>query len=218
MRRSPNARVETPVARGTLCSWLALLLLGLALGVSAALADGHAPAKDAAFLANARAAVSDLAARGVRFDSPDLAAASLARIGPALTPHVLFEVHINPEMRVQVARGEAKPLLAAGAWRYFLTRVKNESGTTAALQGESPQRLGNPAAAHDAWLELRVLDTKALPARLSGQPVEYRVVALRTTAQGQREARFSLHVGQGTQDLGFRNEVDILFQCTPPES
>ena len=32
---------------------------------------------------------------------------------------------------------------------------------------------------------------------------------------GKREAKISFNVGQGTQDLGFRSEVDILFTCDP---
>jgi hypothetical protein len=54
-----------------------------------------------------------------------------------------------------------------------------------------------------------------LPVALSGAPLEYRLVKLRSRETGQREGRISLHVGQGTQDLGFRNEVDILFDCRP---
>ena len=32
---------------------------------------------------------------------------------------------------------------------------------------------------------------------------------------GKREAKLAFDVGQGTQDLGFRNEVAILFECEP---
>ena len=32
---------------------------------------------------------------------------------------------------------------------------------------------------------------------------------------GRREAKLLFDVGQGTQDLGFRNEVNILFNCEP---
>jgi hypothetical protein len=131
-----------------------------------------------------------------------------------LSPRVLLEVHINPEMRVKVARGTATARLATGEWCYFLARIENESGTTALLQSESPQRKSNPTAASDAWLEMKVHDTTALPATLSGMPVEYRVIAIRTEDLGKREARISLNVGQGTQDIGFRNEVDILFRCS----
>jgi hypothetical protein len=34
---------------------------------------------------------------------------------------------------------------------------------------------------------------------------------LRTRQSGKREATFQFDVGQGTQDLGFRAEVPILF-------
>ena len=38
----------------------------------------------------------------------------------------------------------------------------------------------------------------------------------RSTADaGPREAKLGFNVGQGTQDLGFRSDVDILFQCAP---
>ena len=63
----------------------------------------------------------------------------------ALDKHCLFGVHINPEMRVKVAQGEAAPELVEQGWRQFLVKVANESGTTAALKAESPnaQRLFN---------------------------------------------------------------------------
>lgn len=175
----------------------------------------------ASLITNVHNVVAVLEQHGVRFSPSDLnsltnlaSSRSSETIERILSQHVLFQVHINPEMRVKVARGPAAASLNSGAWRYFLARIENESGTTAPLQGESPQRTGNPAMASDAWLEMKVHDDASLPAKLSGQPVEYRVIALRTEVDGQREARISLHVGQGTQDIGFRNEVDILFRCS----
>src|SRR5205814_11582 len=32
---------------------------------------------------------------------------------------------------------------------------------------------------------------------------------------GKREAKISFNVGQGTQDIGYRNEVDVLFNSVP---
>ena len=32
---------------------------------------------------------------------------------------------------------------------------------------------------------------------------------------GKREAKLAFDVGQGTQDLGFRNELNVLFDCEP---
>jgi hypothetical protein len=50
---------------------------------------------------------------------------------------------------------------------------------------------------------------------LSGDRVEYRILSLYSSAAGKREAKFTFQVGQGTQDLGFRGEADVLFKCAP---
>lgn len=209
MRPSPDAPAEPSPALRRIRLWLTL-------AGNALLALGS-PANDAALLAHTRATLAALAARGAPSSHAESAHPSLAHLQRALAPHILFEVHINPEMRVKVSRGPAKPALTTGQWHYFLAHVTNESGTTAPLQAESPQHLGQPGAARDAWLELQIIDDPTVPARLSGQPVEYRLLALRPSALGRREARFSWHVGQGTQDLGFRSDVDILFHCSPPQ-
>ena len=41
------------------------------------------------------------------------------------------------------------------------------------------------------------------------------MVQLYSRDAGKREARMGFNVGQGTQDIGFRNEIDILFTCRP---
>ena len=41
------------------------------------------------------------------------------------------------------------------------------------------------------------------------------LVSLYSRDAGKREARFSFDVGQGTQDLGFRGDADVLFDCAP---
>src|SRR5262245_2960630 len=45
------------------------------------------------------------------------------KIQNALDAHALFVVNINPEMRVKVARGPAKPELVEQGWRQFLVKV-----------------------------------------------------------------------------------------------
>jgi hypothetical protein len=50
---------------------------------------------------------------------------------------------------------------------------------------------------------------------LSGLPLEYRMIELYSRDVGRREAKLVFDVGQGTQDLGFRNEVNLLFHCEP---
>jgi hypothetical protein len=136
-----------------------------------------------------------------------------------LDRHCLFFVNINPEMRVKVAAGPAKPELVEQGWRLFLVKVQNEAGATAVLHATSPhaQRLFNaPAADVPArWLELQMADAQPLRAALSGIELEYRIIQLYSRDAGQREAKFSFDVGQGTQDIGFRNETDLLFRCAP---
>ena len=62
---------------------------------------------------------------------------------------------------------------------------------------------------------MEMFDTQPLRKELSGLKLEYRILQLYSRDAGKREAKLSFNVGQGTQDLGFRNEVDILFNCLP---
>src|SRR6266481_364835 len=162
------------------------------------------------------------------------------KIQIALDARCLFVVSINPEMRVKVAPGPAKPELVEQGWRQFLVKVVNESGTTGALRAVSPNAIsvysdegGGPK--HSAsdqfyrekgqnlpladnaqlWLELQTYDAQPMGKFLSGLPLEYRIIQLYSRDAGRREAKISFNVGQGTQDIGFRNDVDILFTCQP---
>ena len=153
-------------------------------------------------------------------DAPALPAAkAVEKIQSVLDRHVLFGVTINPEMRVKVAVGDAKPELEEQGWRVFLVKVQNDSGTTAPLKAVSPnaQKLHNSPAEDVAnrWLDLAMFDAQPLSATLSGLTLEYRVIQLYSRDVGKREGKFSFNVGQGTQDIGFRNEVDVLFTVKP---
>ena len=132
----------------------------------------------------------------------------------------LYVVSINPEMRVKVAQGAVKPELVQNGWRQFLVKVINESGTTAALRVTSPNalRLFNSPQADVAgrWLDLQSYDAQPLRPTLSGLGVEYRIIQLYSRDAGKREAKIAFNVGQGTQDIGFRNEADVLFTAQPP--
>jgi hypothetical protein len=116
-------------------------------------------------------------------------------------PHCFVDVHINPELRVKVTRGRAPAVLVVGAWTPFLVKVRNEAGTTAVLRA---------ASSHD-WLEVRNVSLG-----LRGAELEYRILHLFARERGRLEATLSFDVGQGTQDLGFRSEVPVLFECRPP--
>jgi hypothetical protein len=145
-----------------------------------------------------------------------------------LDPFCIVGVEINPESRVKVTAGPARPSLYEKGWRTFLVKVTNLGGVTAPLRCISPQAepmhvtsTGNPAPkqlitaadANQRWLDIKLPTTEPLRASLSGLAVEYRLIQLYSRDAGPREASLMFDVGQGSQDLGFRNQVAILFQC-----
>ena len=67
----------------------------------------------------------------------------------------------------------------------------------------------------DRWLDVSLADAQPLNKTLSGLKLEYRIIELYSRDAGRREAKLEFDVGQGTQDLGFRNEINVLFDCEP---
>ncbi len=148
----------------------------------------------------------------------------------ALDPLCLAFVRVNPESRVKAAPGPAPRELAQGAWRVFLVKVHNEAGVTAPLRCTSPnaelpyllssfepEPVGVIEAkdVRDRWLALEPFQGPPLDEPLSGLALEYRLWLLHARDAGTREAKLAFDVGQGTQDLGFRAELDLLFRCAP---
>ncbi len=178
----------------------------------------------------------DLEAAFTRAD-PVAASATVQRI---LNQYCLFAVAINPEERVSVTRGPAKAELDEKGWRQFLVQVRNNAGCTAGLAAVSPNGVsafsgsqrgpnatsdsdrayrgeGHPAPGplYDRWLDIQTFDRQPLVPELSGLALEYRIVQLYSRDAGRHEAKISFSVGQGSQDPGFRNEIDVLFDCRP---
>jgi hypothetical protein len=153
----------------------------------------------------------------------------IKRVQQVLDPLCLVSVNINPESRVKVSPGPAPKLLMQQGWRVFLIKVHNEAGVTAKLRCRSPNALPLHDSTDDAepphpitqhklehrWLDVSMYDRAPLAERLSGLEVEYRIIELFSRDQGKREAKLLFDVGQGTQDLGFRNEANLLFECEP---
>ena len=151
----------------------------------------------------------------------------ITKIQQLLDELVIANVHINPESRVKASAGKATPRLDQNGWTVFLVKVHNEAGITPTLQVSSPSNdpifirsRGDKAPdptrisktdLEDRWLELGTYDKQPLTPTLSGLALEYRILAIYSTAVGKREASLVFDVGQGTQDLGFRSEVPILF-------
>lgn len=163
-------------------------------------------------------------------------AAASERAQAIVDRHCLFFVTITAESRVKVAPGPARPELVEQGWRVFLVKVQNDAGVTAPLQAVSPnaqsafeeggfrnasdkyfrrpgrKRLTDP---RDLWFDLQMFNGQPLKEALSGLRLEYRILQLYSRDAGKREANVLFDVGQGTQDLGFRNEADVLFSCAP---
>ncbi len=78
-----------------------------------------------------------------------------------------------------------------------------------------PKKTIRPPEIIQRWMDLAMFNDRPLKRELSGLAVEYRILQIYSRDAGKREAKISFNVGQGTQDLGFRSDVDILFQCEP---
>lgn len=154
--------------------------------------------------------------RGVLQDGGKDAAAG-KRLQGLLDRRCLFGVTINPESRVKAARGPLAVPLVRDQPTYVLVKVSNDAGVTAPLKIEGPQLREAGKDNAGRWLEATVLTDAPLAARLSGQKVDYVVVRLIARETGKREATFRFDVGQGTQDLGFRAEVPVLFTVRQPK-
>jgi hypothetical protein len=156
-----------------------------------------------------------------------------AKIQRLLDPHVLLTVHLNPEVRVKVARGPAKATLQQAGYTPILVKVTNESTATKPLRISSPQA-GPPYAGmgrlsmtrqdqmhlltdpkyrpdKDRFLHVEMFTSQPMTPNLSGLKVEYAIALIYSSDSGKREAIIGFDVGQGTQDLGFRAETPVLF-------
>ncbi|HVS18188.1 MAG TPA: CehA/McbA family metallohydrolase, partial [Planctomycetota bacterium] len=153
-----------------------------------------------------------------------------AALQEVLDRHCLAFVEINPESRVKASAGPAPRELVQHGWRSFLVKVHNQGAVTAPLRVSSPQAepLGvfatdapdpppgpTPADLRQRFLDIETFDGRPLRAGLSGLEVEYRIVSLHSRDAGRREATLTFDVGQGTEDLGFRSDLPLLFECAP---
>jgi hypothetical protein len=140
-------------------------------------------------------------------------------------------ININPESRVKVLRGPAKAKLIQNGWVSYLVKVNNEAGVTAQLEVQSPnaatplyapsfdhrvdekKRL-TPGQVANRFLEMQLYRNRPMLPNLSGLKLEYAILQIYSKDAGQREVELGFNVGQGTQDIGFRNMVNILFSIS----
>jgi hypothetical protein len=159
-----------------------------------------------------------------------------AKLQQLLDPLVLCVVDINPEARVKAQRGPAQAVLQQAGYTPVLLKVINHNGSLARLRIASPQAGPSYAGASKGslgrqrqlplgenentnklhrFLELDVFDAPPMAPNLSGLEVEYVIALIYSSEAGKREATLAFDIGQGTQDLGFRAEVPVLFDIRP---
>ncbi len=154
-----------------------------------------------------------------------------------IDPHVMFAVSLNPEVRVKVKRGPAKPILQQGGFTPMLVKILNDSTVTKQLRIVSPQSgpvysgsalailrrqaqtelkdNENVAGATDRFLQVEMFQSPPMTTNLNGLEAEYAIALIYSSESGKREATIGFDIGAGNQDLGFRGEVPILFDIRP---
>ncbi len=158
---------------------------------------------------------------------------AVQRIQSVLDELVLVEVEINPESRVKLRQGMARPDLVERGTRLFLVKVLNQAGVTAPLRvfspnsgptslrsrGEhEPAMVLDKADVRERWADISIYSDPPMAPRLSGLPVEYEILQVYSRDTGQRSAKIAMDVGQGTQDIGFRNDILVAFNIAPTRS
>lgn len=160
-------------------------------------------------------------------------AAAVAKAVAILDRYALATVEVNPEARVKVRQGQAAPRLVEAGTRVFLVKVVNQAGLTAPLRVTSPQsaavsvsswagdltpepsRTVSDRDIAERWADISLFDKAPLAPTLSGVGIEYRVLEVFSRDSGQRAAEVKFDVGQGTEDLGYRSDIAIVFTATP---
>ncbi|MCA9168039.1 MAG: CehA/McbA family metallohydrolase [Planctomycetales bacterium] len=159
-----------------------------------------------------------------------------AALQELLDPAALAIISINPEQRVKVARGPAAARLQQAGYRPVLLKILNDAAAAPRLRISSPQagpvyagtveqilrrqaqtelKINENVNREHRFLDVELFDKSPMTARLSGLAVEYVVALIYSSEAGQREATLVFDIGQGTQDLGFRSELPVLFTIDP---
>lgn len=154
-----------------------------------------------------------------------------------LDSRVVFVVSINPEVRVKVQRGPGSVGIQQVGYTPLLIKVINQSTVAKPLGIQSPQAgpvyagtalailkrqaqtelkdNENTDSRTDRFLNVEMFQSPPMTRNLSGLELEYAIALVASSESGKREATIEFDLGQGTQDLGFRGEVPVLFDVQP---
>ena len=156
---------------------------------------------------------------------------AIIKIQNILDQFCLASVMINPESRVKSRQGPSPAKLYQDHPQRYLVKIINEAGVTSRLRlnsdesSESNKEVDHTHAQMSSGSEDLFHFRVYMPGgswlhspskqNLTGLEVNYGVVFVSCNETGKREATLSFNVGQGTQDIGFRSDLPILFNSLP---
>jgi hypothetical protein len=236
--------IEEGLMRGIFTVW-PMPAIAVLIGISTAFADIPRPAVESQPLAaNVKRLLSTLEMLGAPLEQGTTARLQKAiaerdagQLQSLLDSHVLLVVSINPELRMKLARGPATARIQQHGFTPVLVKVLNDGTVTGRLNIHSPQagsvfdgasdfslqrqqqtelnRDPNTDRGDGRFLDVEMFRDPPMTPNLSGLQVEYALALVGSSQSGRREATIAFDIGQGTQDLGFRGEVPILFDVAP---
>ncbi len=160
-------------------------------------------------------AESQAALERLKSASDDKAVAS--EVQKLLDPRCLFAVDLSGERPKVIASNEPVELFEQG-WRAYLVKVINPHGATGRLDINSPNAAPVPRAPADAvesrWLSLESYEGQPLRPKLSGLPLEYRIVQLYSRDVGERQATLNVAVIESDdQKDAPRGSAELTFNA-----
>jgi hypothetical protein len=125
-----------------------------------------------------------------------------------LDPHCLTAVAITADGKPQVTPRLGMHSLVEQGWRAYLVKVVNPAGSRGQLRIDSPQAKPLPHAPADEvasrWLGVTMFDGQPLTPKLTGLPLEYRIVELYARDAGPRSAQLEFAVPRLAKDAADR--------------
>ena len=219
--------------------WLGVIAAASICGSGAAETEPIIPVAVQPLVANVRRLIETLEFLGAPLpaDVKKSLPADADGLQQVIDPHALFVVELNPESRVKARRGPAKAMLQQGAYTPCIVKIVNLSTVTKELRITSPQagqvyagmtplsakrmqreslhELDAKTANTNQFLDVEMYARPPMMPHLSGLEVEYALALIYSGNAGKLEANIAFDVGGGTQDIGFRAELPVLFDIRP---
>jgi len=144
-------------------------------------------------------------------------AAVAAGVQKLLDPLCAAAVEVTGDGAPKVTTAAGPLGLVEQGWRAYLVKVVNPAGATGKLQATSPNAESVPNAPADKvegrWLGLEVYEGQPLRPKLSGLPLEYRIVQFYSRDVGERTATLEFAVLADGEKDGKRGSAEVAFQA-----